>query len=245
MTLANFNSNFNFQLRALQQAAECCGIVPDLPPTPPLVFDCYFYTFITDPTCTAFNIVAVEWELNSIPFSFGWYNLMIASPYGTVGNGYQYTDPLNGCGAGVFNNSSYYMWTVVPSTTLTLPPLVGNDSNGNPVSYPMLGPICDRKCYEGSFRSGLGSTIIYGINTAEVNAGEYSFYVDLSLPSANLDFVNALGQFYPSTPIGVTITENAPGDYTIRIDGLYSLGTQVFLFMDDNITVGVLDEIPC
>ena len=49
MTLANFNSNFNWQLRALQQAAGCCGIVPNLPPPTPCY--CYEITSITG-TCT-------------------------------------------------------------------------------------------------------------------------------------------------------------------------------------------------
>ena len=40
MTLANFNSNFNWQYRMLKEAAECCGIVPDLPPPTA----CYCYT---------------------------------------------------------------------------------------------------------------------------------------------------------------------------------------------------------
>ena len=242
MTLANFKSNFNFQLRALQQATECCGIVPDNVPPAPAV-DCYFYTFLYDPACFSFNITTTDWVLNGFTFDMGWNNIMVLPPYGTIGNGQAYVDPSSGCGA--FNYSSYYLWTVVPSTTLTLPPLVGNDSNGNPVSYPMLGPICDRKCYEGSFRSGLGSTIIYGINTAELYATDYSFFVDLSSPTASSDFVNQLGIFYPVTPIGVNIIENAPGDYTIRIDGLYSLGVTVDILMDDGITVGTLNEIPC
>lgn len=45
MTLANFNSNFNWQLRALQKAAGCCGIVPNLPPGPPSSEKCWCATF--------------------------------------------------------------------------------------------------------------------------------------------------------------------------------------------------------
>jgi len=46
MTLANFNSNFNWQLRALKQATECCGVVPNLPPTPPPAQNCWCGTFV-------------------------------------------------------------------------------------------------------------------------------------------------------------------------------------------------------
>jgi hypothetical protein len=44
MTLANFKSNFNWQLRALQQLTDCCGVVPNDPgPPPPPPTACYCY----------------------------------------------------------------------------------------------------------------------------------------------------------------------------------------------------------
>lgn len=240
MTLANFNSNFNWQLRALQQAAECCGIVPDLPPASQ---NCYFYTFFSDPNCAYFNSISTDWVLNGFTFLMGWPNLMVTPPYGSTGNGVSYIDFSSGCGS--FNASSYYMWTMVPTTTLTLPPLVGNDSNGNPVSYPMLGPICGTKCYEGSLISFTGTTYVYSIVTAEVNASAYSIFVDLSSPTASDDFVNQLSIFYPAASITVNIVVNAPNDYTIRINNLYSLSMQVDLFMDDGVSAGSLFEVPC
>lgn len=243
MTLANFNSNFNFQLRALQQAAECCGIVPDLPPEPPPpVTDCYWYVQVNDPYCTGFSPFPQEWELNGLPYSNVWSNLMIAPPYGTNGGGTNFADPLVGCGS--FNYSSYYMWTMVPSTTLSLPALNGFDSFGNPITYFMNGPICSTKCYEGSFSSLFGSSIVYGINTGELNASDYSIFVDLTSPSASSDFASQLRIYYPLPPLNVSVRVNAPNDYTIRIDGLYSLGAVVNVLLDDG-TIGVLNEVPC
>jgi hypothetical protein len=48
MTLANFKSNFNWQLRALQQLTDCCGVVPDIPPNPPVppAQECIYVGFI-------------------------------------------------------------------------------------------------------------------------------------------------------------------------------------------------------
>ena len=244
MTLANFNSNFNFQLRALQQAAECCGIVPDLPPAPPPpVVDCYWFGKLHDGTCTQFNSFPVIWTLNGVDVFSGWNTLMTNPPYGTVGNAVRYTDNLAGCGPS--SNSEYYFWTVVPSTTLTLSSLIGNDGNGDPITVDMIGPICTPKCYEGTFRSAFGSTIVYGINTGEVNATEYSLFIDLSDPNVDINFAVALGQYYPSPPMTVTVTVVGPDEYTIRIDGLYSLGTQVNVYMDDAVTIGTLNEVPC
>jgi hypothetical protein len=244
MTLANFNSNFNWQLRALQQAAECCGIVPDLPPgPPPPVTDCYWYVQVNDPYCIGFGFQSQDWSLNGLDYPSGWFSLMTAPPYGTTGNGMSFDDPLAGCGS--FTFSSYYMWTVVPPTTLTLPALTGFDSLGNPVTYFMNGGICGTKCYEGSFRSVFGSIYVYGIITAELNASTYSIFVDLTSPTASADFTTELGKFYPAPPLNVTVTINGLDDYTIRIDGLYSLGVTVDVLMDDGITVGTLNEIPC
>jgi hypothetical protein len=244
MTLANFKSNFNWQYRMLKEAADCCGIVPDLPPTPPPpVVDCYWYAKVHDTSCLQFNPNIASWTLNGVDVFSSWSTLMYNSPYGTIGNAQQYTDNLSGCGP--FSFSEYHLWTVVPSTVLSLPPLVGNDSDNNPVSYSMLGPICASKCYEGTFRSGLGSFIVYGINTAEFNATDFSFYVDLSDPGVNSAFTTELGRYYPSPPLNVTVTIIGPDEYTIRIDGLYSTSTVVYLYIDDGVTVGELYEIPC
>lgn len=244
MTLANFNSNFNWQLRALQQAAECCGIIPDnVPPLPPV--DCYFYGKLHDPSCFNFFSLSGDWDLNGVFYTTGlWPTLMQNPPYGTTGNAVQYGDPLSGCGSS--QASDYYFWTVVPSTVLTLPPLTGTDPNTLlPVSVTMLGPICTQKCYEGTFRSVFGSIYLIGLNTAEINAPEYSMSVDLTQPTASLDLTNQLRQFYPSPPLNATVTIVGPDEYTIRIDGVYSLGTFILVYMDDFITVGTLNEIPC
>lgn len=245
MTLANFKSNFNWQYRMLKEAAECCGIVPDLPPAPPPpVADCYWYTKVHDNTCSFFNPVSATWTLNGVDVFSGWQSIMQNPPYGTVGNAIQYGDPLSGCGSG--NLSDFYLWTVVPSTVPVLPILTGNDSNGNLVNYPMLGPICGRKCYEGSFRSSFGSTIVWGFNTAEVNApGNYSLFVDLTDPGVDSAFAAQLGQYYPSPPLSVTVTVLGPDEYNIRIDGVYSLGGAIYIYMDDNVTVAELLEVPC
>lgn len=245
MTLANFNSNFNFQLRALQQAAECCGIVPDLPPAPPPpVVDCYWFGKLHDGTCTQFNSFPVIWTLNGVEVFSGWNTLMTNPPYGTVGNAVQYTDNLAGCGPS--SNSEYYFWTVVPSTTLTLPSLIGNDGNGDPITVDMVGPICDRKCYEGVVSLGkAGSPIVNGINTAEVNATDYSIIVDLLDPNVDINFAVALGQYYPSPPMTVTVTSGPlVGDFNIRIDGLYSTSATITVYMDDGNT-GTLNLVPC
>ncbi len=245
MTLANFNSNFNWQLRALQQAAECCGIVPDLPPAPPPpVTDCYWFGKLHDGTCTGFLSFSADWTLNGIPVFAGWATLMQNPPYGTVGNAIQYTDNLTGCGS--FSNSDYYFWTVVPSTTLALPSLIGNDSNGDPLTVDMTGPICDRNCYEGVVSLGkTGSTIVFGINTAELNATDYSIFVDLNSPTVDTDFAAALGQYYPSPPMTVTVTGGPlPTDRNIRIDGLYSTSATITVYMDDGNT-GTLNLVPC
>jgi hypothetical protein len=45
MTLANFNSNFNWQLRALQQAAGCCGYLNNNV----VINDCYNYFIFSNP----------------------------------------------------------------------------------------------------------------------------------------------------------------------------------------------------
>lgn len=245
MTLANFNSNFNWQLRMLKEAAECCGIVPDLPPTPPPVGDCYWYGKLHDASCLGFFSFSGDWDLNGVFYTTGlWPTLMQNPPYGTAGNAVQYTDPLSGCGS--FANSDYYFWTVVPNTVLTLPPLTGTDPNTSlPVSVTMLGPICTPKCYEGTFRSGLGSFYLIGFNTAEINAPEYSTNVDLTSPSASSDLTAALRTYYPSPPLNATVTVVGPDEYIIRIDGVYSLGTEIYVYMDDFVTVGTLNEIPC
>jgi hypothetical protein len=242
MTLANFNSNFNWQLRALKQAAECCGIIPDnVPPLPPV--DCYWYVQVNDVYCSGFSFLSQEWELNGLPFSGGWNNLMIAPPYGTVGGGLLVLDPLTPCG--FFSSySSYYMWTILPSTTLTLPALTGFDSLGNPVSYNMLGPICGTKCYEGTFRSVFGSTIVYGMNTAEFNISNYSIFIDLTDPGASVNFTAMLVSYYGPGASG-TVTIVGPDEYTLTINNINSLGTFVNIFMDDGVTTGVLNEIPC
>ena len=64
MTLANFNSNFNWQLRALQQAAECCGIVPDLPPGPPPSENCWCGIF-------EYSMYGTELDVKSIIINGG------------------------------------------------------------------------------------------------------------------------------------------------------------------------------
>jgi len=245
MTLANFNSNFNWQLRMLKEAAECCGIVPDLPPAPPPPLgDCYWYVQVNDPYCIGFGFQSQDWELNGLPFPVGWNNLMIAPPYGTVGNGVLMSDPLTVCGP--FNFSSYYMWTIVPSTTLTLPALTGFDSLGTPITYFMNGGICDRKCYQGTVSLGkTGSPIVFGINTAELNASDYSILVDLTSPTVDTDFTAALGQYYPSPPMTVTVTGGPlPGDINIRIDGLYSTSAIITVYMDDG-NSWPLNQVPC
>lgn len=319
MTLANFNTNFNWQLRALKQAADCCGIVPYVPPVPscycytitpdtgtetchvvytdcagvsqvvetntvdpiyicakegsvrvvcptgstvvttggtvicsvdancvPFVGDCYWYGKLHDPNCFGFGApFGGDWILNGEPLTSGtWPNLMVNPPYGTVGNAMNYTDPLSGCGS--FNYSDYYFWTVVPSTVLSLPPLTGTDPNSiSPVTVPMFGPICIPKCYEGTFRVGTGSTYLIGFLTAEINAPEYSMFVDLTNFFASGNLTYEIGRYYPSPPLNVTVTIVGPDEYTIRIDGLYSLGNVVYVYMDDFITVGELFEIPC
>ena len=245
MTLANFNSNFNWQYRMLKEAADCCGIVPDLPPAPPPpIVDCYWYATVHDPNCIGFGTFAFDWTLNGEPVWTGlWPSLMQNPPYGSAGSALQYTDNLSGCGAYAY--SDYYFWTVVPSTVLTLPDLTGNDSNGNPVTVKMLGPVCATKCYEGSFRSTLGSIFAIGFNTAEVNATDFSIVVDLTDPGASASFTTQLGQFYPSPPLNVIVTVLAPDEYNIRIDGLYSTGTVVYVFMDDGVTIGELYAITC
>lgn len=247
MTLANFNSNFNWQLRMLKEAADCCGIIPDVPPTPPPpVVDCYWYGKLHDPNCFSFGApFGGDWDLNGVGYTSGsWPTLMQNPPYGTVGNAMQYTDPLSGCGS--FASSDFYFWTVVPSTVLTLPPLTGTDPTTlSPVSVTMLGPICTTKCYEGTFRVGTGSVNMIGFLSAEINASEYSMFVDLTDPGASLNLTTEIGRYYPSLPLSVTVTIVGPDEYTIRIDGLYSLGTEVYVYMDDFVTVGTLNEVPC
>ena len=244
MTLANFKSNFNWQYRMLKEAAECCGIVPDLPPgPPPPVVDCYWYTRVHDDNCIAFSPSITDWTINGVIAFGGWELIMQNAPYGTTGNAIQYTDPLSGCGS--FASSDYHFWTVVPASVTSLPDLTGNDSNGNPVSFSMVGPICDRKCYEGSFRSPFGSTNVIGLTTTELNAPEFSIFVDLTSPTANTDLATQIGLFYPSPPLTTTVTVDGPDQYTIRIDGLYSIGAQVYLYMDDFATTVTLNEIPC
>ena len=240
MTLANFNSNFNWQLRMLKEAAECCGIIPDNPPPLPPV-DCYWFGKIHDPNCFSFNPIGTDWLLNGIQ-PFAWNGLMQNTPYGTVGNAMQYTDPFSGCSS--FAYSDYYFWTMVPSSVLTLPDLTGNDSNGNPALVTMFQGACATKCYEGTLTSLFGSTIIYRIETVEFNAGEYSFIVDLADPAVNTNFTLSLGAYYPPT-LNVTVTVVAPNQYTIRIDGLYSAGSQVNVYLDDGSSSTTLGEVPC
>lgn len=229
----------------LKEAADCCGIVPDLPPgPPPPVANCYWYTKVHDNSCTFFNPGSATWTLNGIDVISGsWPFIMQNPPYGTQGNAVQYVDPFSGCGS--FNPSDFYFWTMVPSTVLTLPDLTGNDYNGNPVSYPMIGPICDRKCYEGSFISVSGSSIVWGFSTAEINASEISLFVDLLSPTVNDDLTGQLRQYYPYPPLSATVNILRPGEYTIRISGVYSLGTEFYVYLDDGVTVGTLNEIPC
>lgn len=315
MTLANFNSNFNWQLKVLQQAVDCCGIIPNLPPSTPCycyevtlisgtctveyidcagVFqstpigggdpsviyvcaqegtvnavclaplnsavvtggtvvctdtsDCqpietYFYAKVHDPYCTGFGSLFATWTLNGLPVDFGWNTLMTAPPYGTTGNAVNYPDPLSGCGPGGFND--YYFWTLMPAGTLSLPSLVGNDSNNLPVSYPMLGPISQTKCYIGTITTAPGFSAIIGINTAELNTPDGYFYVDLTSPMAATFLQSVISFFYPAPPMNVTITVEGPNQYTIKIEGIYSLGTYIELYMNDYVTVGTLNEVIC
>jgi hypothetical protein len=233
MTLANFNSNFNWQLRALQRAADCCTTV--IGP----VSDCYYYVQVNDIYCLSFSAQTQEWELNGLPFFGNWYNLMVNPPYGPIGGATYTIDPLTGCGP--FNASSFYFWTFAAAPP---PPLIGADSLGNPVSYFFNGPICGKKCYEGTIRSNFGSSIVYGMNTAEFNISDYTIFVDLLDPAVDVNFTNALSIYYGPGASGSVVVVG-PDEYTLTIRDINSLGTQVNIFMDDGVTVGVLNEIPC
>ena len=240
MTLANFNSNFNWQLRMLKEAADCCGIVPDLPPAP--VVDCYWYTKVHDNSCSFFNDVFAAWDLNGQP-TFNWSSLMVNPPYGTTGYAIQYSDNSSGCGFSSY--ADFYLWTVVPSTISSLPQLTGIDSFGNPVFYNMFGPICTPKCYVGTLFSSTGTSIINAFNTAELNVTDYSIFIDLLDPAVNFNFTNQLASFYPAPPLSVEVTVVAPNEYSIKITGLYSSSNTLYFFLDDFVSVGELYEVPC
>jgi hypothetical protein len=237
MTLANFNSNFNWQLRALQRAAECC--TTEIGPVS--TEKCYFYGKVNDPYCASFSALAQEWDLNGSP-PYAWSGLMINPPYGTEGNAYQFTEPGNPCGS--YSYSSFYFWTMLPSYEVA-PPLTGFDSYGVPITVSMLGPICGTKCYEGMFNLPF-SPFAYGFNTPEISTTDYSISVDLSSPTASTDLTNQLRFYYPA-PLTATVLYNTLGfgEVIIRIDGVYSTGGTFNILMDDGFTVGTLNEVPC
>lgn len=320
MTLANFNSNFNWQYRMLKQAAECCGVVPELGPSPPacLCYDligpeqgsavfsfktcdgidgggtintfehmticalensiqiisftvpnkppsflarnqicnqsidlnctlCYYYLQISDPVCYSFNTYAVDWDLNGYQF-FNWNTMMGTVPYGqnSIGTNYggyavQFSDPSNFCGPSTYND--FYFWTVA-NEKFPPPSLIGNDSQGNSVTYDFLGPICNFKCYDGTFTSLFGSQYMIGFISTEVYASDNTLFVDLESPTASNDLSNALAFWYNVNTFSASVTALGGFTYRIQIFVLYSNGATFDICMSDS-TIGQLNSVPC
>jgi hypothetical protein len=206
MTLANFNSNFNFQLRALQQAAECCGIVPSIPvPPEPICF--YFGEYYSAPDNNFDNST-----MNGNPFNTEIYT-------------------ITGNASDSINISSYpiiydirFVWTLTNDIN-TLPSLpTAFNSFNDPINATWVQGGCRLTCFELLVpQTDVNFSLLYlGISSLVVldRAGFGIIGWDISNPA----IVSIIDSYWKSafgSQVSVTSTPDINGDYIIRINNTY------------------------
>ena len=132
MTLANFNSNFNWQLRMLKEAAECCGIVP--PPPPPPLCDNFRYATVSSVFgASLYNFTG--WTIDGLDFNSNY--VAVAASKGCSTN-----NPVTNLAEPFFGQEVilWYYGTVDPVFTVL-------DDIGNPIALNWK-TICTKTCYE-------------------------------------------------------------------------------------------------
>ncbi len=198
MTLANFNSNFNFQLRALQQAAECCGIVPSVPVPP--VPDCLYYSEFFDSSGGCFS--SGFWDFEGCLTDFTCFSSLYP-------NGYYVQDaaPI------MFDGCSHL---VVLSQNNTTPPDI-NYTNG--LGFPAVQgwtPLCKFGCVQTtSFRptNPVDRMVFCGISIFFSSYGGNLDFTDI--PLSEIILFAAIRTYFP-TCTGVNITDDGAGNITIQ-----------------------------
>lgn len=227
MTLANFNSNFNWQLRMLKEAADCCGIVP--PPPPPV------------PKCL--------WLGNA---NNGGDTLSFENPITTWAGDY-YFNGVNGQAAyqldlGVFSltdqltPSTFFVWSLEDGGSAP----IGWTFNGYQGPVTWTDQYCDtsKGCYETSGTFDTAASVLH-CTYLTLSTGHT---LDFNFTAGNID--DSSVTIYLQGIFGgqATITSNIDwgnGTYSIKIDNAYNAISPVQIELFDKASTFVSNFAAC
>lgn len=212
MTLANFNSNFNWQLRMLKEAAECCGIVPVVPPPRTC---CYYAVFTADGKYTIYNPQTLGYEILDADTVNG------IMPF------------LGGFGNVLSNDVLSVTTTCTLGFILTegdpIPTVDIRDGALNPVVLNWV-PYCNERCYTITVPMSDSKVVQiftnvegYTIQTFPVVSGVQPSPLELSDPASVASYGGSIltSLYGPQT---VLFLENDGVNYTVRISNIYTAG---------------------
>jgi len=203
-------SRYNWQKRLLQYSVSKCGIVPDLPPTPPVVCDDIYIVSFTDPTASSFS----GWTLNGYP-DFDWGSLA-ASFGGNYILDYSSLSP-------VFSPPSLATFTYKGPTPP--PDLVGTDAFSNPVSYSFT-KYCDKSVLQITTDGLAGGGNISNITIGDINLDLllYGGPVYIGDPAAPNIITSALQTYFgPDAYCLIHLTNGYDGyPFTIDLFNVYT-----------------------
>lgn len=242
MTLANFKSNFNWQYRMLKDAAECCGIVPDLPPPPPAP-SCFNYICLGDFYNNSFFDGFQPWELtNSVSgthyaYNFPDWNFMMLNP--PYGGGFVFAnDPFFLTSA----NSIAWMWVIQSGTPEDL---TGLDAYGNDITgFLSWRKECTPKCFQGEIDITGSPYVDYVGIISEFILRQPFQGLDFTDPILSTSSLTSILQAFFGPAAYAVVTDLGSNIRSIQIYNIYTSLSQVDLYMSDT-AVYSLFEIRC
>ena len=227
MTLANFNSNFNWQLRMLKEAADCCGIIP---PIPPPVSKCLWLgnADIGD-SWIGFENPSASW---SGEYYINGVNGQAA--YQSDLGVFSYTDQLT--------PSTFFVWSLEDGGSAP----TGWTYNGGTQQLNWTTSYCDtsKSCFEtfGTFDTAAS---VLRCTYLTLSTGHT---LDFSFTSGNID--DSSVTIYLQGIFGgqATITSNIDwgnGTYSIKIDNAYNAISPVQIELFDRASTFVSNFAAC
>lgn len=227
MTLANFNNNFNWQLRMLKEAADCCGITPDIPqpPLPPL---CFWYLQPGDIYGTSWFPFVQQYELDGVLGDANWPAYFASTNWPidpAIATGRYYRDvSYPGFTEAVDPYWVYVMSRVQPQS------VTGIDNFGFPIDcnvYPTWcnwTAVCEPTCYRsviidnGDYRN----IFFTGWQTSEIGPYVLPGYTIMD-PNLPLLMTAELQRFY-GPAAAITIDNPNPDEYVVTVVNVYTNG---------------------